>query len=92
MKFLKNSSVRKRQILMLFVVAILGAIAGIIHGIYFDLDFSQIRRLSILGVVFTSIIIFPVILFFEYIFDWNNNEEMKMLKERIERLEKRLKG
>ena len=76
---------------MLFVVAILGAIGGIIHGIYFDLDFSQIRRLSILGIFFTSIVIFPVVLFFEYIFDWNNNEEMKILKERIERLELQLK-
>jgi len=90
MRFLKNSSVRKRQLLMLFVVAILGAIGGIIHGIFFDLDFSQIRRLSLLGVLFTSLIIFPVILFFEYIFDWNNNEEMKTLKERIKRLEAQL--
>ena len=77
---------------MLFVVAILGAITGIAHGIYFDLDFSQIRRLSVLGVIFTSIFIFPVILFFEYIFDWNNKEEMKRLRERIERLEAQLKA
>ena len=91
MNLIKNMSVRKRQILMLFVVAILGAIGGIIHGIFFDLDFSQIKRLSFLGIIFTSVIIFPAILFFEWIFDWDNNEKMKVLEERIGRLEKELK-
>jgi len=90
MKLLKNMTVRKKQGLMLLVVSILGAIGGIIHGIFFDLDFSQIKRLSLLGVLFTTFIVFPAILFFEWIFDWNNNEEMKLMKERIERLERKL--
>ncbi len=92
MKPIKKMSVRKKQALMFLVVAILGAAAGIIHGIFFDLDFSQIKRLSFLGVIFTTFIIFPAILFFEWIFDWNNNEKIKFLKERIERLEQELKG
>lgn len=91
MKILKSISVRKRQVLMLFVVALLGAVGGIIHGIYFDLDISQIKRLSILGIIFTTLIIFPAILFFEYVFDWNNREDMNSMRERIERLEAHLK-
>lgn len=90
MPFIKNMAIRKKQGLMLLVVAILGAIGGIIHGLFFDLDFSQIKRLSLLGVIFTAVIIFPAILFFEWIFDWNNNEEMKIMKERISRLEQEL--
>ena len=89
MNFLKNMTVRKKQVLMLSVVAVLGAIGGIVHGVFFDLELSQIRRLSVLGVIFTTFIVFPAILFFEYIFDWNNNEEMRHLRERIERLEKK---
>jgi len=89
--FKKIPMVRKKQILMLLVVAIFGAAGGIVHGIYFDLDFSQMKRLSLLGVVFTTLIIFPALLFFEYLFDWNNKEEMRLLKERVERLEAQLK-
>ena len=83
-------SVRKRQILILLIVSILGAAGGIIHGIFFDLDLSQIRRLSFFGLIFTTIIVFPAILLFEYIFDLNNKQEIQQLKERIERLEARL--
>ncbi|MFC1509727.1 hypothetical protein ACFL60_08625 [Candidatus Omnitrophota bacterium] len=87
MPFIKNMTVRKKQGLMFLVVAILGAIGGIIHGIFFDLDFSQIKRLSLLGVVFTTFIMFPAMLFFEWIFDWDNNEEIDSIKERLKRLE-----
>lgn len=90
MNFLKDLSARKRQVLMLLVVTILGAAAGIVHGIYFDLDFSQIKRLSLLGVIVTTFIVFPAILFFEYIFDWNNNEKMISLEDRIKYLEVKL--
>ena len=40
MKFLENLSVRKKQILILFIVSVFGAVAGIIHGIFFDLQWE----------------------------------------------------
>ena len=75
---------------MLLVVTVFGAITAILHGIYFDLDFSQIRRLSIWGVIFTTIVVFPAIIFFEYVFDWNNMEEIRYLTQKIKSLETRL--
>jgi len=80
-------SIRKKQILILFIVSILGAAGGIVHGVFFDLDWSQIGRLSFFGVIFTTFIVFPAILLFEYIFDLNNKQEIRQLKQRIEQLE-----
>lgn len=84
-------SVRKKQWLILFTLSIIGAIGGIIHGVYFDLDFSQIQRLSLFGVIFTAGIVFPSILFFEYVFDLNNQKQMKSLESQIEDLKVKLK-
>lgn len=87
MKFLKDYSARKKQILIFLVLSIIGAVAGIAHGVFFDLDFSQIKRLSFLGIVFTTVIVFPSLLFIEWIFDWNNRSEMEDIKLRIKKLE-----
>ena len=70
----------KKQILILFVFSILASIAMIIHGIYIDLDFSQIKRLSIEGIILTVLVIFPAILFLEWVFDLNNKQEINKLK------------
>ncbi len=74
----------KKQIFILFVFSILISIAAIIHGIFIDLDFSQIKRLTIEGLIITLLIIFPAILFLEWIFDINN-------KKRFDEIERRLK-
>ncbi len=74
----------KKQILILFVFSVLMSIAIIIHGIYFDLDFSQIKRLTIEGLIMTFLVVFPAILFLEWIFDINN-------KKRLDNLEKKIK-
>ena len=74
----------KKQILILFVFSILMSIAMIIHGIYMDLDFDQIKRLTVEGLILTVLVIFPAILFLEWVFDINN-------KKRIDELEKIIK-
>lgn len=83
-------STRSKQILTLFVLSVVGAAAGIIHGIFFDLDLSQMGRLSLFGMVFTTIVVFPAIMFLEYVFDLNNRERSRQLSERIAALEARL--
>ena len=81
---MKSFLIIRRQILILFVFSLLTSIAVIIHGIFFDLDFAQIKRLTLEGLLLTLFIIFPAILFLEWIFDINN-------RERFDRMERMLK-
>jgi len=81
---MKSLPFLKKQILILFVFAILISIASIIHGIFFDLDFSQIKRLTFEGFILTLFVVFPAILFLEWVFDLNN-------KKKFEEIEKKLK-
>jgi len=74
----------KKQVLVLFIFAVLVSIAAIIHGIFMDLDFLQIKRLTIEGLILTIFVVFPAILFLEWVFDVNN-------KKKFDQIEKRLK-
>jgi len=78
----------KRKIAITFVFALLASVALIIHGVFFDLDSSQIRRLSLEGFVLTFFIVFPSLLFLEWMFDLENKEEFQILEKRIRKLEK----
>lgn len=90
MKITKILSVRQKQVIILFLVSIVWAAGAIVHGIYFDLDFDQIKRLSVLGVIFSTIVIFPSILIFEYIFDWNNMDDIRKIHKRLDDLESKI--
>ena len=87
---MRQLSVRAKQIIVLFFVAILGSVASIIHGVYFDMDFTQIERLTVEGLMFTIIVLFPTLLFIEWIFEWNNIARVKRLEERIKKLERKI--
>ena len=85
-------SMRKKQVLTLFVLSVVGAAGGIVHGIFFDLDMSQMGRLSLFGIVFTTLIVFPAILLLEWLFDLNNAAQMSELRAEIESLKARVEG
>jgi len=88
MKMLKSV---KRKIIATLVFSILASIGAIIHGIFFDLDFNQIQRLSLEGFLVTFLVVFPSLLFLEWIFDLENHEEFKILEKRISNLERKKK-
>ena len=81
----------KRKILATLVFSILASIGAIIHGIFLDLDFSQIQRLSLEGFFVTLLVVFPSLLLLEWIFDLENHEEFKIVEKRVSALEKRKK-
>ena len=83
---MKSLPILKKQLLILLVFSILVSVAAIIHGIFFDLDFSQIKRLTIEGLVLTLIIIFPALLFLEWLFDINNKKKFDELERKIKKL------
>ena len=79
----------KRKIIATLVFSILASIGAIIHGIFLDLDFSQIQRLSLDGFLVTFLVVFPSLLLLEWIFDLENHEEFKILEKRISKIEKK---
>ena len=78
----------KRQVLILLVFSALVSVGAIIHGIFFDLAFEEIQRLTFSGLIFTFVIVFPGVIFLEWVFDINNKVEMGKLERRIIKLEK----
>jgi len=78
----------KRKIAATFVFSILASIGAIIHGIFIDLDFSQLQRLSLEGFLLTFLVVFPSLLFLEWVFDLENHEEFKIVEKRVSSLEK----
>ncbi|MFA5174277.1 MAG: hypothetical protein WC438_03795 [Candidatus Pacearchaeota archaeon] len=81
----------KKQILIILVFSILASITMIVHGVFFGLDWSQIKRLSIEGIIITFLIVFPGILFLEWIFDVNNDARFKKLEDKINKLKRNKK-
>ena len=78
----------KRKLIATFVFSIIASIATIVHGVFLDLDASQIERLSIGGFVATFIVIFISLRLLEWIFNLEDEEEIKSLKRRIKKIEK----
>jgi len=86
---MKSLKILRVQILILLIFALLVSIACIIHGVFFDLEFEQIKRLTIQGLVFTLIVIFPALIFLEWVFDLNNKRKFEEVEKRLARLEKK---
>ncbi len=82
-------SVKRKLILTLFF-SIFMSVGAIIHGAFFDLDFSQLNRFSFGGLFLTFSVFFPSLLFIEWVFDLEDKEEFKLLEGRVGRIEKKL--
>ena len=88
---MKSINLIKKQMLILLVFSILVSIGSIIHGVYMDLDFSQIKTWVLVAIILTLLIIFPSVLFLEWIFDLNNKLKIEQLNKRIRKLERKNK-
>ena len=51
-----------------------------------DLDFTQIKRLTIEGFVLTLFVVFPAILFLEWVFDLNNKKRFDELERKLRKI------
>ena len=79
----------KKQLLVIFVFSVLISIAAIIHGLFFDLDVSQIKRLTFEGFLLTLLVVFPAILFLEWVFDLNNKKKFEEIEGRLKKLKRK---
>lgn len=78
-----------KQAFILAIFSVLVSAAAIIHGIYFDMDPSEIKRLTLGGLLLTFIVIYPTVLLLEWIFDFDNKKRMDDLERRVAELEER---
>lgn len=65
-------SMRKRrlkQIIAMFFLSMVSSVVLIVHGVLFDLEFSQIWRLSFEGFLVTMPAVFIFLLVLEWVFD-----------------------
>ena len=78
----------KRKLLATVVFSVIAAVLLIIHGVFFNLDFEQIRRLSLEGFAFTFVLVFIGLIVLERIFTLEEDAEILSLKKRLSKLEK----
>jgi len=80
---------RLKQLWAVLIFSIVLSIASIAHGVFFDLDFSQIQRLTVGGFISTFILVYIGLILLEWIFDLNNKEEMTKINRKINKIKKR---
>ena len=78
----------KKKLFAAFIFSLVTAVLLIIHGVFFDLDFEQIKRLTFEGFIFTFILVFIGLVVLERIFTLEEDEEIINLKKRISKIEK----
>lgn len=80
----------KKRILYTLLFSLLASVILIIHGIFFDMDISQIGRLSIEGFIATFILVFAGLLVLERLFTFEEDKEIFKVKKRVSKLEKEI--
>jgi len=79
----------EKKLFATFIFSIVATVLMIAHGLFFDLDFSQIKRLSVEGFLFTFILVFVGLIILEKIFNIEEDAEIVTLKKRVGKLEKK---
>ena len=87
--FMKKLKSVKKKFVVSLIFSVIISLVLIVHGIFFDVDFAQIKRLSVEGFFLTFIIVFPSLLLLEWIFDLEDREEFKILEKRVSNLERK---
>jgi len=81
----------KRKFVATLVFSLIYSIVVIVHGVFFDANWTEISRLSIEGFLTTFVVVFPSLLLLEWIFDLENSAEFKILERRVKNLEVKIK-
>ena len=79
----------RKKLVATIVFSAVVSVLLIIHGIFLDLDFSQIRRLSVEGYLFTFVLVFVGLIILEWIFNIEEDAEIVALKRRVGKLERK---
>ena len=91
MKNFKTPKINKKQFTILLFLSLFISILAIAHGTFFDLDITQIQRLTFSGIMITMFITLSMLFFLEWVFDLDNEIKIKKLSEEIENIKKKIK-
>ncbi len=78
----------QKKIFSTLLFSVVASLLFIVHGIFLDLDFSQIKRLSLEGFIFTFILVFLGLIILEKIFNIEEDAEIVQIKKRLHKVEK----
>ena len=81
----------RKQFTILLFFSLLISVLAIAHGMFFDLDITQIKRLTFTGIVITMFLTLLMLFFLEWVFDLDNEAKIKKLGEEIEDIKKRIR-
>jgi len=79
----------RKKIFATLIFSLIATALMIIHGLFFDLDVSQIKRLSVEGFLFTFILVFIGLIILEKIFNIEEDAEIIGIKRKLRRIEKK---
>jgi len=79
----------RKKLVATVIFSVVATVLMIVHGLFFDLDFSQIRRLSVEGFLFTFVLVFVGLIILEKIFNIEEDAEIVALKKRVGKLERK---
>ena len=79
----------EKKVIATLIFSVVAAVLMIIHGIFFDMDLSQIGRFSVEGFIFTFILVFVGLMILEKIFNIEEDAEIVGLKKRVGKLERK---
>lgn len=81
----------RKQFTILLFFSLLISILAIAHGLFFDLDITQIKRLTFAGIVITMFITLLMLFFLEWVFDLDNEVKIEKLCKEIEDIKKKIR-
>ena len=73
----------EKKLFATFIFSVVVSLMMIAHGIFFDLEFSQIKRISFEGFVFTFVLVFIGLIILEKIFNIEEDAEIIAIKKRL---------
>ncbi len=80
----------QKKLFSTLLFSVIASLLLIIHGIFLDLDLSQIKRLSFEGFLFTFILVFIGLVILEKIFNIEEDAEIIQIKKRLKKMEKNI--
>jgi len=79
----------RKKLFATFIFSVVASVMMIVHGLFFDLDVSQIKRLSVEGFLFTFVLVFVGLVILERIFNIEEDAEIVGIKKRLGKIERR---